>query len=417
MPIRPHRVLVCLALLSVQAQAGDWPAFRGPLGNGVSDEKQAPTNWGPEENVKWKTALPGPGNGSPIVSNGRVFLAGANEGGSERSLLCFDRETGDRLWERIVTFESDEKTHKTNPYCGSTPVSDGSRVVVWHGSAGLYCYDLEGQELWSRQLGEVGHMWGYGSSPVLYNDAIILNFGPGVETFMTSISLDDGSIRWKTDEPGGANDGSERMVGSWSTPVIAHFDGADQIICSMPTRVVAYEPNAGDVLWTCDGLSSPRGDLAYSSISVAGNLVVAMGGYKGPALAVRLGGSGDVTESRRLWHIEKKQPQRIGSGVVVGEHLFIANAGPDTAQCIELETGEVIWSERLGANAWGSVVKAGNKLYVTTQDGNTTVFRPNSKEFESVAVNSLEEPSNSTPAISDGEIFLRTEAALYCIAD
>jgi outer membrane protein assembly factor BamB len=165
-------------------------------------------------------------------------------------------------------------------------------------------------------------------------------------------------------------------------------------------------------------LPSERGDLVYTSTVIAGNLGVAMGGYKGPAIGFKLGGSGDVTDTNRIWREEDKQPQRIGSGVVVGNHLYVANAGPSTAQCIDIETGKDLWVDRLdGGDHWGSVVMAAGRLYVTGQKGITHVFKPNPEKLELLASNDLGESSNATPAISDGQIFLRTDGHLYCIAE
>ena len=148
-------------LLSLTVRAGDWPQFRGPLGNGVAQEYKAPLHWGPTNNVRWKATLPGPGNSSPIVSHGRVFVTCAEDSGKKRNLYCFDRRTGKQLWMQTVEFPIVEPTHQSNPYCGSTPVADGARVVVWHGSPGVFCYDFDGKELWKKDLGEVRNEWGY----------------------------------------------------------------------------------------------------------------------------------------------------------------------------------------------------------------------------------------------------------------
>ena len=143
-----------------------------------------------------------------------------------------------------------------------------------------------------------------------------------------------------------------------------------------------------------------------------------MGGYTGPAMAFRLGGTGDVTETHRLWRADEKIPQRIGSGVIIGKHIFMANAGPGTIQCINLETGEEVWANRgAGGNHWGTLCRSGNNLYVTNQAGATVVMAANSTEYEEIAVNPLGEASNSTPAFSDGEIYIRTAKALYCISN
>jgi len=403
--------------MATSAAAGDWPAFRGPSGNGIAQEDKAPLHWSPGKNVRWKAHLPGPGNSSPIVSRGRVFITCAEDEGRKRNLYCFDRRTGEKLWVRTVNHTNAEPTHRTNPYCASTPVADGSRVIVWHGSAGVFCYDLDGKEVWTRVLGEVRHDWGYASSPILHRGKVILNFGPGVQTFLAAMDLKTGDLLWKRDEPGGLDATDKRMVGSWSTPVVIKADGREQILCSMPTRVVACDPGTGAVLWSCGGLAHEKTDLVYASPLVSHGIGVAFTGWvNGPTIGFRLGGSGDVTATNRLWL--EKQPQRIGSGVVVDGRVYIVNAGPGTAQCIDCQTGKVLWTERLdGGESWGSLVLAADRLYVTSRKGVTSVFRPNPEKLELLAMNDLGEPSNATPAISDGQIFLRTDQHLYCIAE
>jgi len=247
--------VIFLWMMARSAMADDWPAFRGPDGNGVAHEDKAPLHWGPEKNVRWKVSLPGPGNSSPIVSRGRVFVTCAENEGRKRNLYCIDRQTGERLWVRTVAFPKVEPTHRSNPYCASTPAADGTRVVVWHGSAGVFCYNFEGQELWKKDLGETRHDWGYASSPILLGGKVILNFGPGSRTFLAALDLKSGDILWKRDEPGGLDATDKHMVGSWSTPIVIKVDGKDQILCSMPTRVISCDPGTGSVLWSCGGLA------------------------------------------------------------------------------------------------------------------------------------------------------------------
>lgn len=317
----------------------------------------------------------------------------------------------------MVEFPTVEPTHKSNPYCASTPVADGTRVVVWHGSAGVYCYNFEGKELWRTDLGEVHNEWGYGSSPILHRGKVILNFGPGERAFLAAMDLETGKLLWKFNEPGGPKTVLKGNGGSWCTPIVARIAGQDQILCSMLTRVVACDPKTGNCLWFCEGLAEPLADLIYPSPVVSGEIGVAFSGWvNGPTFGFKLGGTGDVTATNRLWR--EKQTQRIGSGVVVDGNVFIVNAGPGTAQCMECRTGKVRWTERLdGGESWGSVVLAAGRLYVTSRRGITTVFRPNPEKLEVLAMNDLGEASNATPAISDGQIFLRTDAHLYCIAE
>lgn len=269
-----------------------------------------------------------------------------------------------------------EPTHRTNPHCASTPVADGSNVVVWHGSAGVFCYNFEGEQRWKRDLGETRHEWGYASSPILHRGKVILNFGPGPRTFLAAIALKDGELLWKLEEPGGLDATDKRMVGAWSTPLAIEVDGVPQILCSMPTRVIACDPATGALLWSCEGLATEKVDMVYGTPVVSDEIGVAFTGWiNGPAIGFKSGGSGDVTTTNRLWL--EKQTQRIGSGVVVDGRLFIVNSGPGIAQCMECKTGRILWADRLeGGESWGSVVLAAGRLYVTSRKGVTTVFRP-----------------------------------------
>ncbi|MGY8767739.1 MAG: PQQ-binding-like beta-propeller repeat protein [Pirellulales bacterium] len=416
--VRIVSALILFTLLTTTVVAEEWSQFRGPHTNGITDELSAPTEWSAEDNIKWKVELPSPGNGSAIVSQGKVFVTYASKTGEQRSLACYDRNNGKQLWQQTVEIDKALPTHKTNPYAGTTPAANGKQVVVWHASAGLHCYDFAGKPLWSRDLGEFKHMWGYGTSPIIYQDRVILHSGPGEQVFVAAFNLKDGETIWKTTEP---LDGIERnlddkYMGSWATPVLAQLKGKMQAIVMMPTRVVGYDIDSGVILWNCEGLSGPKGDLSYSSVQMSGNLLVAYGGFSGPSMAVKVAGSGNITDTAQLWRSETKNPQSIGSGVMVGKHVYRANAGPGTIECMDGETGEVVWvSRESGKNAWGSVVKVGHHLYVVNQDGTTIVFKDNPEKFELVAKNDLNDSCNTTPAISEGNIFLRSDKHLWCI--
>ena len=409
-------ILAGVLVLAGALRADDWPAFRGPSGNGISSEPKAPTTWGPDKNVKWKVALPQKGNGSPIVVGGRVFIAGSEDKeGKVRALYCFDRKDGKQIWVKTVNFGKALETHQTNTHSPSTPASDGKSVVVWHGSAGLHCYDFEGKELWSRDLGEFEHAWGEGTSPVIHDGKVFLNTGPSKKkVFVAAFKLASGETLWEKDEPfkgDGEKNENDKYMGSWCTPLLYK----DQVICAMPTRVVAYAPGDGKLLWSCDGLRFDNGDLAYSSPVVVGDTCVVFGGFSGVGLGVKLGGSGDVTASHRLWRLDKKVAQSIGSGIVVGDHVYLPFE--NAIDCIDPKTGAQVWRQRASGGLWSSLVLIGDKAYATDQRGKTTVFKPSPEKFELVATNDLGEGSNSTPAVSNGEIFIRTFKSLYCIAE
>ncbi len=215
----------------------------------------------------------------------------------------------------------------------------------------------------------------------------------------------------------GNRTGKELWVRTVELPVVEPTHKSNEILCSMLTRLVACDPKTGALLWFCEGLAEEKADLVYPSPVVSDGIGVAFSGWvNGPTIGFKLGGTGDVTASNRLWL--EKQTQRIGSGVVVDGHVFIVNAGPGTAQCMECQTGKILWTERLdGGESWGSVVMAAGRLYVTSRRGVTSVFRPDPGKFELLAMNDLGEPSNATPAVSNGQIFLRTDGHLYCIGE
>ncbi|HUG92843.1 MAG TPA: PQQ-binding-like beta-propeller repeat protein [Planctomycetaceae bacterium] len=408
--------VLVMAASAAAAAAADWPQFRGPGGRARSDEKGVPVTWGRDQNIAWRVKLPAPGNSSPIVSNGRVFITGAEDEGRTRTLASFSADDGSLVWSKSVRYEERERTHDTNPHGAATPAADGERVVAWHGTAGLYCYDFDGHELWQADLGRAGHMWGIGSSPIIHDGRVFLNFGPGDRSFVVALDLESGTVLWRVEEPGGDDD---KYIGSWSTPVIADIDGRTQVVCSMPARVVGYEPASGEILWTLGGLSGPGGDLMYTSLLISGDRAVVMAGFRGPAAAFKLGGTGDVTETNLLWKTEGPQPQRIGSGAIVGRHVYMANADVGTAQCFDLETGDVLWEERLGRGGafWATTVFAGGNLYATNQQGTTIVFRPDPQKLDIVASNEMDERTNATPAFANRRVYLRTFEALYCIAE
>ena len=261
-------VALTLLLPFAGVQAEDWSGFRGANGDGISGAENVPTEWDGKRNVAWKKQLTGQSNGSPIISGDHIFVTSANVDGRERHLHCFSIADGAQDWVRTVTFAEKMPTHKTNFYGGTTPATNGKVVVVWHGSAGLHCYDFSGNELWHRDLGEFRHMWGYGTSPVLHGDRIILHSGPGQKVFVTALDVATGNPLWKKDEPvenDGQRNDANKYMGSWSTPVVASVDGRDVAICSMSTRVNAYEVETGDIAFTCDGIRGERGDLAYTS--------------------------------------------------------------------------------------------------------------------------------------------------------
>jgi len=387
------------------ASAANWPAWRGPEGQGHCAEKNLPLRWSTTENVRWKVPLPAPGNSTPVIWQDKIFLTQANRGGTTRALMCLARADGRQLWSQQIAYDEKEIAWNANYYCSASPATDGHRVVVSHGSAGMYCYDLDGTELWKRtDLGKFEHQYGNASSPVLYGELCILWCGPNAKgrNYLLAVDKATGQTVWQHDERGG----------SWSTPLIAKVDGQDQLILGVPGRLKGFDPKTGNELWFCDGMTN----LVYTSALAGGGVAVGMSGFHGAALAVKLGGSGDITKDR-LW-LHPRNIQRVGSGIIVGDHVYILEEN-GVPHCYELRTGNEVWqiTKRPGrSNSWSSMVHSDGRLYVLTHNGDTHVFAASPK-FELLATNSLGEHANASIAPSDGELFIRTDRHLWCIKE
>ncbi len=408
-----HRLVTAIFLFisSGTLLAGNWPAWRGPQGTGISDGKNVPVRWSATEHVKWKAPLE-PGNSTPIVWEDRVFVTSASPDGRRRSLICFNRNDGSKRWHRDVAYDRKELTHNTNPYSSASPVTDGEVVIAWHDSAGLIAYDLDGKELWKLDLGRFEHFWGFGASPVLYEDLVILNAGPGLRAFVIALNKKTGKEVWRRDFPEAVSQKVDQFHGSWSTPVFyEESNGRPAMLVALPKRLHCLDPQTGEDIWNCDGL----GDLVYTSPLIGDGVIVAMSGYHGASMAVRTGGKGDVTATHRLWHNEgnKLNPQRVGSGVIAGDHLYILQDS-GAAWCMEVKTGKVAWEKRLG-KSWSSMVLADGRLYVPDMEGTTYVLEPNPEGCKVLAENPIDELTRGSLAISDRQIFLRTHENLYCI--
>ena len=424
--------LTLLCMTPTLADENNWPQWRGPDGNGKTDCKASVTVWDKTTNLKWRSPLPEAGNATPAVWGDKIFVTQPLAESKQRAILCLNRSTGKELWRRGVVYTETEPTHKTNPFCSASPVTDGERVIAWLGSAGLVCWDFEGNELWRRELGRQRHMWGYGSSPILHGDLCIVNFGPGEQEFLIGINKKTGETAWQVDSltdeaeralSGPENDGnanefqsdkerSNRLRGSWNTPIIARVGDRDELVVALPRRVSAFSPTTGELLWTCGG-GAP---LAYASVVEYDGVIVCLGGYNGASMGVKAGGSGDVTETHRLWHKDRDNGW-LGTGVTQDGAVYVCDMG-GVLHCIEVETGEVLWKSRVeGGGTWSSITQTADGLmHLLTKTGSTTVFRPNLEEFDEVAVNELGETTNASVVVAGGEVLVRTDQALWCFA-
>lgn len=401
--------LACAALST--ARADNWPAWRGPTGQGTTVETKLPLKWSAKDNVKWKIDLPDAGNSTPIVWGEFVFLTQATDKGKTRSLWCLNRKDGSKVWDKSVAFTGKEQIHGTNTYCAASPVTDGERVIVFHGSAGLHCYDLKGKVLWSKDLGPCDHIWGSAASPVIHNDLVILNFGPHAKSFVVALKKADGAEVWRTEEYKGSD-----YFGTWSTPVIANTGKRTEMVMNWPGVVKGHDPETGKVLWSSNGLEKEGGQdrLTYASPLVSEKYVFAAAGYGGAAVAVKTGGAGDVTDTHRLWRAAKN-PQRIGSGVIIGDFAYVVNE--PSVVCIDLRTGKQTWEEKVGT-AWGSIVRAGDRLYLTAQNAETRVFAAKPDAYEELARNRLDGATTRASIVpANGDLFVRTYKHLWCVGE
>lgn len=405
--------LIVIGLTTATAFADNWPAWRGPHGDGGSTERNLPLKWSTTENVRWKVALPEAGNSTPIVWGDHVFITQSLDKGKRRALIGFDRKDGKKLWQGEVPCDVVETSHKQNPPCSGSPITDGKAVYAWFASGGVAAYDFAGKQLWHVDLGPIKSRWGNGSSPILYKDLLIVFHGPGEpKTFLIALDKRTGKTVWKSDE----TSIDSPIFGCWSTPIIVTANGRDEMVLPLPGDKVggpgmfkAYDPNTGTALWTCSGLGNEI--YAMPTVNEKRDLIVGISGHNGPLLAVKPGGKGEVMPA---WRQAGKNPQRVGSGVFHEGKLFIADA-PGFVECIDPKSGEPLWKERLEGNLWGSMLLADGKLYVSSLEGDTYVLAAGPK-YKLLAHNKLGEPLYAAPAVSNGEIFLRTYQNLYCIS-
>jgi len=410
-------------LTSCATLAGNWPSWRGPNQNNLSPETNFPTRWSRTENVKWRAELPEAGNSSPIVWGDTVFVTQAVDDGKRRTLMAFDRKTGKQRWQQGVAYDEADPRHKTNPHCSASPVTDGERVIASFASAGIVAYDFGGKPLWKADLGKQRHDWGQGSSPVIHGDSVIVYHGPGEFSALHALDKRTGAKQWtvplKEQHPAerfdgfaGKNDGA---LGTFSTPLIVSANGRDEIILPVANKVRAFAPADGRELWSADGINP----LAYASTTYGDGTLVTFGGFFGGVVFLKPGGEGDVT-AKRLFHEQRMKKHTIGSPVIKDGHIYLC-VTDGFLQCYELATGKMVFEERLPATGgssatWGSPVLVGDRLYVVNQSGDTLVLR-GAPKYELLGSNPLGELANSTPAFSDGQVFIRTHTALYCVAE
>lgn len=377
--------------------SGDWPNWRGPHGNGVADSGQTlPTEWSKAKNVKWKAPIPGRGHSTPIVIGDRIFLTTAREKEETQSALCYSFSSGELLWENVLVKDRlPERIHNKNTHASPSVATDGKRIFVLFFVKGdrlhLFSLDFDGNELWQIDAGRFypEQSFGYGSSPLLVGNNVIVSAESEGEGFIAAFNADSGKEVWRT----------KRMAArsSFGTPVLADINGSSQVVLNGADRVAAYDPNSGTEIWSVEG-----GDpLIANTVLWKEGVVFASGGYPGiETWAI------DVTSQKILWSSPAKCYEQ--SMLIVGDQLYgVAEGG--LVYCWDTDDGTIHWRERLTKGPESaSPILAGGHIYHANERGKIFVIKPNTEKLELVAENQLGEEIFATPVICRNRILIRS---------
>jgi outer membrane protein assembly factor BamB len=387
-------------------QAENWSAWRGPRGDGTSLEPNAPTQWSDTRNVVWKTAIPGGGHSSAIVWDDRVFTTTAFPEKLERALVCLDRKTGKILWQRTVLTAPLEKKHPENSYASGTPATDGERVyaVFLDGEqVAVAAYDFTGQQLWLARPGEFQNEHGFSSSPVLYEDKVIVSAQGKKGNFLVALDRNDGRTIWKTPLDNPSN--------SFGQPLARTLAGRPQLILCGDQAVTSFSPKDGRRLWFAENQSS---DFVITPVvsEKTGLLFVSSSWPKKELQAIQPDGEGNITQTKIVWKSQAGAPY-VPSPVAVGDYFLTVSDAGSEIYCFDAAGGKIQWHEKFG-HTHASPVVAGGLVYFLNDEGVTRIIKPG-ETYELVATNELGEKCFASPALSAGQIFLRGETHLYCI--
>ncbi len=409
-----HTLSLILVLLLVQVvSAGEWPQFRGVGGHGISEEKDLPVTWSETENVVWKTGLPGYGSSSPIALEGKIYVACysgygmASESGKMEDLrlhvVCVDGKTGKIIRDtKIEPTLPESKSVRDHGYAAATPATDGEYIYVFFGKSGVLKLDREGKEIWRTGVGTKTHGWGSGTSPVLYEDLVIINASVESEE-LVGINKADGKEVWRS---GG-------MDSSWNTPYLVETaDGKMELAVSVKGWILGFDPKTGKELWRCKGID----DYICPSIVSDKGILYATGGRSAKAIAVRSGGRGDVTATHKVWEVDVGS--LVSSPVVYEGHLYWVSDRTKTAYCLGLGDGAMKYSERVKVQPYASAMLAEGRIYVVTRKDGTLVLAAK-PQFEQLALNKVEDKStfDASAIVCDGKLILRSNENLYCIGN
>jgi len=413
-----HRIVQVMAIILFSitvTHAENWPQWRGPSLNGVSTEKNLPAKWTSEENIAWKLAMPEWSGSTPIIWRDRIFLNVAE--GNDLYLWCVDRTRAAVLWKKLLG-SGNVKMRKQN-MSSPSPVTDGKTVYVMTGTGILKAFDFAGKELWMRDIqkdyGQFGLNWGYASSPLLFEDSLYVQVIHGMKTddpsYVMRINRTSGKTVWKVERPTTA---IRESPDAYTTPALLVYGKTTEIVITGADCVTGHDPATGKELWRANGLNpdnNPFHRIVASPI-IFNDIIYAPARVR-PLLAFKAGGRGDISTSHLLWSTANGPD--VPTPVTDGKYFYIVN-DRGIMWCLDAKTGtEIYGQQRLKPGTYsGSLVLADDKLYITNEEGLTTVIKAGPK-FEVIAENPLNDSCLSSPAISDGQIFIRTATNLYCI--
>ena len=399
----------CIGAICVSA--GEvWPEFRGPTGDGHADCRGLPVSWSNTENVAWKTPIPGRGWSSPVVWEGQIWLTTATPDGKQMSAVCVDRESGKILHEiKVFDTAEPEPISVVNSYASPTPAIEAGRVYLHYGTYGTACLDTaNGRILWTRRDLNCDHHEGPGSSPILFENLLIVHVDGRDAQYVVALDKQTGKTVWKTDRSIDYSRYHYNARKAFSTPQVIEFGGRKQLISPGPKAVMGYDPRTGRELWK----------IRYHGWSMVARplfghgLVFLVNDYDRPELwAIRPDGEGDVTDSHVAWTVTRSVPAQP-SFLLIGDLLYLVN-NDGLALAIDARTGTEIWRERLGGSFSASPVYADGRIYFFNRESVATVIEPG-REFKVLAVNHLDgEQLMASPAVAGKALIVRTESHLY----
>ena len=415
MTIRIAQSVVLVFLLASIALADNWPQWRGPNANGFSAEKNLPSTWTTEQNIIWKLALPSWSGSTPIIWRDLIFLNVAD--GDNLSLWCVNRKKPEVIWKRELG-AGNVKMRKQN-MSSPSPVTDGKSIFIMTGTGILKGFDFAGKELWSRDIqkeyGSFGQNWGYASSPLLLDDALVVQVLHGMKTddpsYVLRIDKKTGKTVWRVERPTSA---IRESPDSYTTPGLLRYGKTTEIVITGGDCVTGHDPETGVELWRANGLN-PDNDPFYRIVAspVIFNEIIYAPTRVRPLLALKAGGRGDISSSHVLWSTDNGPD--VPTPVTDGQYFYVVN-DRGVVYCLDAKTGrEIYGQQRIKPGTYSaSPVLADGKIYVTNEEGLTTVIKAGPK-FEVIAENALNDYCLSSPAISDGQIFIRTATHLHCI--